>query len=158
MAVIIQKYVSTVNNRTLGKTYGRVRHLGNTEIDELSEMIEEKCTVHKADVLAVLSALATVVRSELQNSKRVVIPYIGAFKLMARSTGEENAANFSNSNIKGLRVVFQPYKTYDGVGSQVNTLTHGAKLKDYDSIGLGNGGVNNSNSGGICDEPVIVNP
>ena len=157
MAVIIQKYVSTVNNRTLGKTYGRVRHLGNTEIDELSEMIEEKCTVHKADVLAVLSALATVVRSELQNSKRVVIPYIGAFKLMARSTGEENAANFSNSNIKGLRVVFQPYKVYDGVGTQVNTLTHGAKLKDYDSIGLGNGGGNNSNSGS-GEEPVILNP
>ena len=55
-------------------------------------------------------------------------------------------------------MLFQPYKVYDGVGTQVNTLTHGAKLKDYDSIGLGNNGGNNSNSGGSGEEPVILNP
>ena len=40
-----------------GKWYGRAAIIGTVDDDELAARIEEKCTVHKADVKAVITAL-----------------------------------------------------------------------------------------------------
>ena len=52
MAVYYKVYQSCrKNNPNKGKWYARAAMVGTDSTDELAEAIEEKCTVHKADVV-----------------------------------------------------------------------------------------------------------
>ena len=130
--LFIKKY--TNNNKqsnAYGKTYGKVVHMGTQELDDVVAKIEEKCTVHEADVRAVLTALRSVVAESIQNSYRVHLPGLGFFKLMVRTKGEEKPENFiPQQNILRTHVVFQPEKTLDS-GHYTNPLTRGVHFKIY---------------------------
>ena len=54
------------------KFYGRVQANGDVSIREMSERIQQTCTVHKADVQAVLLALEDVITDALKGAKSSV--------------------------------------------------------------------------------------
>ena len=171
MPLYIKKYKNNNDqSEAYLKTYGRVMYLGTADIDEISEKIQEKCTVHKADVVAVLSALSGVVRDELQSSKRVYLPDLGTFKLGVRTKGEEKPEDFNmRDNILSTHVIFQPVTTVEN-GHRVKALVKGvrhAEAPKYEGLepstgggssGGSNSGSNSGNSGNSGDDPIETQP
>lgn len=63
--------------------------LDTVETDNLCEAIEEKCTMHSADVKAVLIALKKVVAEKLQSGYRVHLEGLSFLKLGIKTSGVE---------------------------------------------------------------------
>ena len=127
------KYRLVVNNNdkqnTYGMFYARAVIEETVDIEYLAEKIEENVSVKRADVLAVLSELSVVLKDALQQSKRVKIPYLGAFKLSLSSAAAADKESFNvREHIKGVRVIFQPEGRYDNKGRLQRVLTDGTKL------------------------------
>ena len=173
MSLFIKTYVNNNDkSAAFGKTYGKVVHFGTLGIDEIAEKIQEKCTVHKADIQAVLTALQGVVSEGLQNGMRVRLPGIGTFKMGVRSSGVVNAADFSLAkNILGTRVLFQPEKSKDNTNHKyTNPLTRGTRFKLFNYTELpsedsgsgsttgGSGSDSGSTTGGSQDDPIENRP
>ncbi|MBR4897800.1 MAG: DNA-binding protein, partial [Prevotella sp.] len=98
--------------------------------------MQASCTVKRADVLAVLSELGPTMKDLLQESRRVVLPYLGAFKLGIKTKGESDPDKFSViGNIKNAHVIFQPEFETEIVGGsrrRVYAMTAGASFKDIE--------------------------
>ena len=108
--------------------------LTTLEIDELALAIEEKCTVHEADIRAVLTGLKNVVAEKVQNGYRVHLPRLGYFKIGLSTKGEVLSEDFSiPKNILRTRVIFQPEKSLSN-GHFVNPLTHGVKYRLFNGL------------------------
>jgi len=117
-----------------GKYYARATVLGTVGIDQLAAIIQEKCTVHEADVVAVLKALSGAVKTQLQLGYRVELPGIGAFKPTLTSSGVSKLDDFDpTKNIKKLRILYQPEKTKDD-HRYVTELLRGAKVRQLASL------------------------
>lgn len=128
------KLVQNQNTKvgTAGKWYARVITGDNVTMEDLSEAIQEKCTVHAADVLAVIKALVGEMTKNLQAGKRVVLDDFGAFKVGLRSSGADDRKSFSvTKNIKGLHVIFQPETHVDrATGQRTKTFLSGTIVKE----------------------------
>jgi len=118
-----RKYQDQSSNEAKnGKWYGRVVISETVEIEQLAAKMQDNCTVKRADILAVLSELGPTMRDLLQDSKRVRIPYLGAFKLGISTIGAESEEKFTNQNVKGVHVLFQPSS---------HKLANGNRVKDF---------------------------
>ena len=171
MPLYIKKYVNNYeDSKAYGKTYGRVHYMGTTEIDDMCAKIEEKCTVHSADIHAVLVALKTVVKEELHDGKRVKLPGLGTFKLGVNTKGEEKPEDFNfRDSILNVHVIFQPETTVEN-GHRVKWLVQGARCRElpkYEGLdpsdeegggGTSGGGGNGGNGGGGNDDPIETQP
>lgn len=134
MAVLFKIYQGTNSHvGTAGKWYARAAVMNSVGIDELAEAIQEKCTVHAADVIAVIKALISEMTRNLQDSKRVVLDGFGSFKVGLSSEGADTVKDFKVSkNITGMHVIFQPAATYDrSTKKHTKTLLKGAELQEY---------------------------
>ena len=151
-----------------GKYYARATVLGTVGIDQLAEIIEEKCTVHAADVVAVLKALSGAVKTQLQLGYRVELPGIGAFKPTLTSSGVSKLDDFDPAkNIKKLRILYQPEKTKDD-HRYVTELLRGAKVRELASLlpagtslegnSGGSGSSSDGNNGGSGSDPIEDRP
>jgi predicted histone-like DNA-binding protein len=169
MSLFIKTYQNKVKkSKAYGKYYGRVQHMGTLEIDPIAEKIQEKCTVHKADIMAVLTALTGVVSEGLQGGQRVHLPGIGTFKLGVRSGGVIKKSDFDlNSDLKGAHVIFQPEKTKDNSAHKyTNPLTRGVRFKLFafqavpstSGSGSDSGDDSGSGSGTTSPDPVEERP
>ena len=128
------KYRLKVNNNdkqnTYGMFYARAVVDETVGIEYLAEKIEENVSVKRADVLAVLSELSVVLKEALQESKRVVIPYLGAFKLSLRSAAAADKESFNvREHIKGINVHFLAEGHTDSKGRVYRELTRGTTFK-----------------------------
>ncbi len=158
MAVIIQKYVSTINNKTLGKTYGRVRSIETVDLKGLAKHIHAHGSTFTVDeILGIVTKATSCIQELLLESKKVRLGDLGTFSLSALSTGEENAANFTMDNIKKLRIRFAPCLSKGDDNLNGYTMRSRAKMVDFASLSLsddlstdGDGG-----SGDNGDIPVI---
>ena len=131
MAVYYKVYQSNrKNNPNKGKWYARAAMVGTDSTDELAASIEEKCTVHKADVVAVIEALIGEMTRSLQNSRRVKLPGFGTFKLGIASKPADDRDKFSMKNIKNVHVVFIP-ELKKTAGVSTRTSVNGARLKNF---------------------------
>ena len=134
MKLFFKKYLNQVkNSKMFGKWYGRVAITESIGIEEIADKMQDNCTVKRADILAVLSELGPTVKDLLQDSKRVKIPYLGAFKLGISTSGATSADEFTVGNIKNVKVMFQPETVVSG-GHRVKELTRNvsiAELPDY---------------------------
>ncbi len=138
MKLIYQKYQNKNEQSTAyNKWYGRVVINETVGIEELAQRMQDNCTVKRADILAVLSELGPTVRDLLQDSKRVTIPYLGAFKLGISTTGAESPSKFTvKDNIKSVHVIFQPETHVTVDGKRVKDLVKDCRLaeaQDYTS-------------------------
>lgn len=164
MAVYYKVYQSNrKNNPHKGKWYARAAMVGTDGTDELAASIEEKCTVHKADVVAVIEALIGEMTRSLQNSRRVKLPGFGTFKLGIASKPADDKDKFSLKNIKNVHVIFSP-ELKKTAGVSTRTFINGARLKNFSEFdttntititpdegsgsGTGSGGSDSGGTGG----------
>ena len=78
------------------------------EQEELVAAISEKCTVHKADVLAVLAALTNVMAAGMNAGRSVHLPDLGCFRytIHARKGGRDSAKEVTAADVQGTRIRF----------------------------------------------------
>ena len=155
MSIFYRKYQN--NNKKMEKAYGkfyaRAVAIDKVEIEELADEIQDNCTVKRADILAVLSELGPTMRDLLQDSKRVVIPYMGAFKLGLKTEGTDTEEEFTAKNVKGIKVLFQPTTRVLANHRRVQDLTENCRVVEYKTE-FGKDASNGSNDGGtVVEEP-----
>ena len=107
------------------KFYGHVQASGDISLREMSERIQQTCTVHKSDVFAVLVALEDVITDALQKGEIVRLGDIGTLQIGISSKGAVTEEDYSDSLIKKARINFRPGSAIVGV---LDNLTF-AKVK-----------------------------
>ena len=121
----------SVGTKRSGKWYARMVPTSCINTRQLAEIMQRNCTVKKADILAVISELIEAMADQLQNSKRVKLNGLGAFKIGIKGEGANSAADFSTSkNIKGLHVLFQPEVKTDSSGQRQKTFISGCSVQE----------------------------
>jgi len=102
-----------------GKIYGKATISGYISTEQLAEMITDRCTVTDTDTLAVLHALAKVMKKELQDGKST------------KPADDEKSFNVSE-NLKGIHIIFQPesQKASPTSNKRVKTLLAGAQVTE----------------------------
>jgi len=136
------------------KWYGRVVINETVGIEEMAAKMQDNCTLKRADILAVLSELGPTMRDLLQDSKRVVLPYLGSFKLGINTVGAESENEFTVKNIKTVRVMFQPTTHVTATGRRAKDLTDNCRLEEYKNI-VPSEDSSNADEGGSTTEPDI---
>ena len=107
------------------KFYGHVQASGDINLREMSERIQQTCTVHKSDVFAVLVALEDVITEALQRGEIVRLGDIGTLQIGISSKGALTEEEWEESLIKKARINFRPGSAIVGV---LDNLTF-AKVK-----------------------------
>ena len=97
------------------KYYGRVQANGDVNIREMSERIQQSCTVHKADVQAVLLALEDAITDALKNGEIVRLGDLGTLQIGISSKGATTEEDYDVSLIKKARINFRPGLALAGV-------------------------------------------
>ena len=90
------------------KYYAQAQASGDVGLDEISTRVEKACTVHSADVVAVLKALEDEMVDGLSRGEIVRLGNIGTFQVGLRSKGAEKPEDFKAANISKARVNFRP--------------------------------------------------
>ena len=139
MAVNYKIYQSKANNASKGLYYARAAYRESVGLKKLAEIMQANCTVKYSDILAVLTELAEVMKTELLNSNSVKIEGLGTFRVTLKSKGCANLKEFKPQNhIIGARVRFAPEVYKDIVsGKRVKPMLAGmkvAELDDYKSV------------------------
>lgn len=135
MAVYYNLYQNNnPKNPHKGMWYARAKMVGTDGIAELAASIEEKCTVHKADVVAVIEALIGEMTRSLQSSRRVKLPGFGMFKLGISSVGAPIPDKFLTSNIRNVHVVFMPELHKTAGGTRTRTFITGVRVKNISEL------------------------
>jgi len=117
---------------TYQKWYASAVVADTKTLKDVSEIIQRNCSMKKSDVNAVLTELPEVLKDMLQNSFRVKVDGLGAFKIGLSCKGAETLEDFSvKSNVKSMRIIFQPeIETDASTGKRVKVLLQGATLTD----------------------------
>lgn len=90
------------------KYYAQVVSPGMIDMEGLAKRISGKCTVTRADCLAVLAALQEEVIYALQSGMRVHLGDVGAFRMSCQCMGVPTPEEVEVKNIKKLKVIFCP--------------------------------------------------
>ncbi len=119
------------------KWFGRAVWIDTVTIDDLAEKIEERCTLTRGDILAVISELTAVMKDELQASNRVRLGSLGTFKLGISCKPADSIETFSAAhNLKGVHVIFQPeMKVTAGVRNK--PILEGVKIAELPKNAVG---------------------
>ena len=132
MAVLYRLYQNNrAESEQYKKWYGRAVAIDKVTTDQLAEAIEANCTVKRADILAVLSELVVVMKTELQNSKRVCLDRFGSFKIGIKTLPADSAKDFNvGDNVKDVHILFQPELHIDSTGRRVRSFLDGCKVAE----------------------------
>jgi len=105
------KAVQRPNPRDLSaprKFYVSTQSAGEVTLEDMSELISEKCTLTETDVLAVLTALTKEMSTNIMQGKIVRFGNFGSFQLSLNSTGVEKAEDVSRMQVRSTSVRFRP--------------------------------------------------
>ena len=103
------QYVTYQDNRKNGTNlwYGRAVHPTTVDLDQISDRIQQNCSMKKSDVMAVLVEMVETMNYELQNSNKVKIDGLGTFFISLKTSGAMSEEKFNaNENVNGFRVKF----------------------------------------------------
>lgn len=114
------------------KWFARAINVETATTDELAEALSYATTVTPADCKAVLKGLGKAMGDLMKKSQAVRLENIGTFKVGLKSTGADSVGEFSvNTNITGMRVLFQPEYTIDPSSRRkVVPMLLGAKITE----------------------------
>ena len=101
------------------KYYAHVQANGDTNLREMSERIQQTCTVHKSDVFAVLVALEDVITEALKNGEIVRLGDLGTLQIGISSKGAVSEEEYDDSLIKQARINFRPGSALAGILSNL---------------------------------------
>ena len=81
---------------------------GEVDTERLAYEISNQCSLHEADVAAVLIALGKQLKFHLEDGKTVHLDNIGRFKIGFRSVAKERAEDLKPSDIHKFIINYQP--------------------------------------------------
>lgn len=90
-----------------GKFYAQAQARGVANIREMSERIQQMCTVTRADVMAVLTALEDVVADCLANGEIVRLGDLGTLQVSLNSRAAAASKEFHDGLINKGKVIFR---------------------------------------------------
>ncbi|MCF2583343.1 HU family DNA-binding protein [Bacteroides caecigallinarum] len=99
------------NPEVAGKFYAQAQARGEAGIRELSQRIQQTCTVTRADVMAVLIALEDVVADSLANGEIVRLGELGSLQVSLSSEGTVSEDEFHDGMIKKGKILFRGGET-----------------------------------------------
>ena len=92
------------------KWYGQIVSNGSISLEELAEIIANRCTVKLADVLGVVAAFESEMKKALLNSEIVELDRIGRFRVTLSGKGALSEKDYTSDLIRGVNVRFSPAK------------------------------------------------
>lgn len=108
---MIQYKISSVKSPKTGlKVYfPTIVQNGALSLNDVTNRISKRSTMHTADIKAVLSALEGVVGDALTSGHTVRLGDLGSFRLTCAATGgEDDATKVTANHVSRLRVRFTP--------------------------------------------------
>ncbi len=121
----IQYFKVQNNNRKsdqYGKWYGRTHMLGTVGINELTQQIQNRCTVRESDIYAVLSELSDAMAGYLATGYQVRIPGLGIFHTTITTTPADSKEEFTDDNIKKLNIKFRAERPQNQMDNRTATI------------------------------------
>lgn len=103
--------------------YGQIVSNYSVGIDELAEVIANRCTVKPADVVGVVTAFETEMKKALLNSEIVELDRIGRFRVTVSGKGALTEEMHQSEYIRRVNVRFTPAKYIKEVLSKVDFAT-----------------------------------
>ena len=97
------------------KYYAQAQASGDVSIREMSERIQQSCTVHKADVHAVLVALEDSMIDALKGGESVRLGDLGTFQIGVSGKGALTEEDYTPSLIQKARINFRPGIALSGI-------------------------------------------
>ena len=95
--------------------YAQAQASGDVSIREMSERIQQSCTVHKADVHAVLVALEDTMLDALKGGEIVRLGDLGTFQIGVSGKGALTEEDYTPSLIQKARINFRPGIALSGI-------------------------------------------
>ena len=89
------------------KYYAQAQASGDVSIREMSERIQQSCTVHKADVHAVLVALEDTMIDALKGGEIVRLGDLGTFQIGVSGKGALTEEDYTPTLIQKARINFR---------------------------------------------------
>lgn len=117
-----------------GYYYPVVQRGATLTTDQLAQRIQERCTVTRPDIKAVLDALVTAMQYSLQSGEKVHIEGLGYFYLNILAKGADKKEDYDITKyIKSIRCRFLPDSTRDAAsGNVTRTFCSGVTLRKVD--------------------------
>ena len=94
-----------------GKYYAQAQARGEAGIRELSQRIQQMCTVTRADVMAVLIALEDVVSDSLSNGEIVRLGELGSLQVSLSGEGATTKDEYHDGLIQKAKILFRSGRT-----------------------------------------------
>ena len=94
--------------------YAAVDNEKSVGIDQITDAIQAECTVHRADILAVLAGLEEQIISNLQAGNSVRLGQLGSFHVTLKSRPSETEDKVTSENIKAVMVRFRKSSRMQG--------------------------------------------
>ena len=102
------------------KYYAQAQASGDVNIREMSERIQQSCTVHKADVHAVLVALEDTMIDALKGGEIVRLGDLGTFQIGVSGKGALTEEDYTPALIQKARINFRPGIVLSGILTSLN--------------------------------------
>ena len=97
------------------KYYAQAQSSGDVNIREMSERIQQTCTVTKADVYAVLVSMEDVIIDALKSGEIVRLGDLGTFQIGVSGKGTLTEEEYDSSLIEKARINFRPGIALSGI-------------------------------------------
>lgn len=142
-----------------------LKKIGRTvNLQQLGEMVAEKCSATPGDVHNVVRNLMSVMRSQLLNSRSVRLDGLGTFTVIARTRGKgvDNEKDVNPNQVTSLRFMFTPEYTRPAALGTTRALWQGVEFEKWTGVngsaGDGedsdDGGGNPGGDGGVDEDPL----
>ena len=95
--------------------YAQAQASGDVNIREMSERIQQTCTVTKADVYAVLVSMEDVIIDALKSGEIVRLGDLGTFQIGVSGKGTLTEEEYDSSLIQKARINFRPGIALSGI-------------------------------------------
>lgn len=108
----------TPDGQRVKKWYAKEVAAGRSTFEMIADKIEERCTVTRPDILAVLAAFVDDIKDRLQAGQIVELGELGNLQLTIQNRGgAETREEWSHDLIKKANIVFRPAKGLRDIAS-----------------------------------------
>lgn len=126
----IASQIKIPGSRGYGKWYAKMVSTGTVRTEQLAEELSHSSSVTRADIVAVLYALAVAIRSHLLQSEVVHLEGLGTLRVSLQSHTTETEESVGDNLIYNYKVVFLPEMSFNQIGPGPNGGRKGFYTKE----------------------------
>jgi predicted histone-like DNA-binding protein len=105
----VQKH-NPLDKEAPSKFYANAVHEKKVNLAGISKMVSKRCSFREADVLGVLTQTMVIFVEEISEGTIVSLGDLGSFYVNVASEGAEAPEKFTQSMVKGCRLIYKPSK------------------------------------------------